>query len=105
MLHRVSELAGPHEYSNEPSGLNDLASQGGFYFMELVKWGICGNESCNDYVCAAEILGALLSIAIIWVMTGVFIYLAVLRIIHQDFVIKADTMMIVAAIGVVFNIV
>jgi hypothetical protein len=37
MLHRVSELAGPHEYSNEPSGLNDLASQGGFYFMELVK--------------------------------------------------------------------
>jgi Co/Zn/Cd efflux system component len=47
----------------------------------------------------------LLSIAIIWVMTGVFIYLAVLRIIHQDFVIKADTMMIVAAIGVVFNIV
>jgi Co/Zn/Cd efflux system component len=38
-------------------------------------------------------------------MTGVFIYLAVLRFIHQDFNIKADTMMIVAAIGVAINIV
>jgi Co/Zn/Cd efflux system component len=55
--------------------------------------------------CAAEILGALLSIAIIWVMTGVFIYLAFRRVIHQDFDINADTMMIVAAIGVVINVV
>ncbi|XP_069703707.1 proton-coupled zinc antiporter SLC30A2-like [Periplaneta americana] len=53
----------------------------------------------------AEILGALLSITIIWVMTGGFVYLAVLRVVHQDFTIKADTMMVVAAIGVVINIV
>jgi len=38
-------------------------------------------------------------------MTGVFIYLALLRIIRQDFNINADTMMIVAAIGVVINVV
>jgi len=38
-------------------------------------------------------------------MTGVFIYLALLRIIHQDFDINADMMMIVAAIGVVINVV
>ncbi|KAJ9586284.1 hypothetical protein L9F63_020078 [Diploptera punctata] len=53
----------------------------------------------------AEILGALLSVALIWMLTGVFVYLAVLRVIHQDFNIEADTMMIVAAIGVVINIV
>lgn len=53
----------------------------------------------------AEILGALLSIAMIWMMTGLFVYLAVVRVIHQDFTIQADTMMIVAAIGVVINIV
>jgi len=38
-------------------------------------------------------------------MTGVFIYLALLRIIRQDFDINADMMMIVAAIGVVINVV
>jgi Co/Zn/Cd efflux system component len=38
-------------------------------------------------------------------MTGVFVYLALLRIIHQDFDINADMMMIVAAIGVVINVV
>jgi Co/Zn/Cd efflux system component len=38
-------------------------------------------------------------------MTGVFIYLALLRNIHQDFDINAATMMIVAAIGVVINVV
>lgn len=51
-----------------------------------------------------EILGALSSILIIWVLTGVFVYLAVLRTIHQDFVIEPDTMMIVAALGIVINI-
>jgi len=38
-------------------------------------------------------------------MTGVFIYIALLRIIHHDFDINADTMMIVAALGIVINMV
>jgi len=46
----------------------------------------------------------MMSIFIIWILTGVFVYLAVLRVIHQDFVIEPDTMMIVAALGIVVNI-
>ncbi|KAG8228844.1 hypothetical protein J437_LFUL008340 [Ladona fulva] len=52
----------------------------------------------------AEVLGALISIAIIWVLTGVCVYAAVIRVRHQDFEIEADTMMIVSALGIVINI-
>ncbi|XP_046399698.1 zinc transporter 2-like [Ischnura elegans] len=52
----------------------------------------------------AEVLGALVSITIIWVLTGVCVFLAVLRIRHQDFEIEADTMMIVSALGIIINI-
>ncbi|XP_071942253.1 proton-coupled zinc antiporter SLC30A2-like [Antedon mediterranea] len=53
----------------------------------------------------AEVLGAVLSILIIWVLTGVLLYLAVLRFIHNDFEIDADVMLITAGCGVFLNIV
>ncbi|XP_048513851.1 zinc transporter 2-like [Athalia rosae] len=53
----------------------------------------------------AEILGALLSVAIIWVLTGIFIYISVLRLLQNDFEINADTMMLVAGIGIIINII
>ncbi|KAF4526080.1 hypothetical protein B566_EDAN007573 [Ephemera danica] len=62
------------------------------------------NKSLQFGYHRAEILGALSSICIIWVLTGVFVYLAVLRVLHQDFIIEPDTMMIVSALGVVINI-
>ena len=40
----------------------------------------------------------------IWILTGVLIYLAIDRIIHQEYDIDADTMIIVSGIGVVMNI-
>ncbi|XP_046639144.1 zinc transporter 2-like isoform X1 [Daphnia pulicaria] len=52
----------------------------------------------------AEILGALFSVLVIWILTGVLIYLAIDRIIHQDYDIDANTMIIVSSIGVVMNI-
>ncbi|CAD5225897.1 unnamed protein product [Bursaphelenchus okinawaensis] len=52
-----------------------------------------------------EVLGALTSILIIWVLTGVLIYMAVERILTNDLEVEADTMMITAGIGVIFNIV
>ncbi|XP_071446212.1 proton-coupled zinc antiporter SLC30A2-like [Hetaerina americana] len=52
----------------------------------------------------AEVLGALVSISIIWVLTGICVFLAVVRIKHQDFEIEADTMMIVSALGIIINI-
>jgi hypothetical protein len=54
--------------------------------------------------CDLEILGALFSVLVIWILTGVLIYLAIDRIIHQDYDIDANTMIIVSSIGVVMNI-
>uniref|UniRef100_A0A1I7S2T8 Zinc transporter n=2 Tax=Bursaphelenchus xylophilus TaxID=6326 RepID=A0A1I7S2T8_BURXY len=52
-----------------------------------------------------EVLGALTSILIIWILTGVLIYMAIERILTNDLEVEADTMMITAGIGVVFNMV
>ncbi|KAI1713764.1 cation efflux family domain-containing protein [Ditylenchus destructor] len=52
----------------------------------------------------AEVLGALISVLIIWALTGVLIYLAVMRIIHRNYVIEPNMMMITAGVGVGFNI-
>ncbi|KAJ7390026.1 hypothetical protein OS493_027550 [Desmophyllum pertusum] len=52
----------------------------------------------------AEVLGALVSVLIIWVLTGVLVYLAIQRVITQDFTINADIMLITAGIGLGVNI-
>lgn len=52
----------------------------------------------------AEVLGALVSVLIIWVLTGVLVYLAVQRVITRDFDINADIMLITAGIGLGVNI-
>lgn len=52
----------------------------------------------------AEILGASMSVLIIWILTGVLLYMAVDRLVHPDYDIDADAMIIVSVIGVVMNI-
>lgn len=51
-----------------------------------------------------EVIGALLSIFGIWALTAVLVLMSVQRIIAEDFEIDADTMIIVAVLGVVMNI-
>lgn len=51
-----------------------------------------------------EVLGAVVSVLIIWVITGILVYAAVQRVISMDFEVEADTMIIVAGLGVVINI-
>merc|ERR1711936_1497844 len=41
----------------------------------------------------------------IWVVTGILFYLAVLRVINQDFEIEGTTMLITSGLGVVVNII
>lgn len=53
----------------------------------------------------SEVLGALLSTMVIWILTAVLVYLAILRIINDDFEIEPIAMVATAACGVVFNIV
>ena len=43
--------------------------------------------------------------ALIWVITGILVYMAILRVIHQDFEIKADIMLIISGIGIGVNII
>ncbi|XP_078378655.1 proton-coupled zinc antiporter SLC30A2-like isoform X3 [Oculina patagonica] len=52
----------------------------------------------------AEVLGALVSVLIIWVLTGILVYLAIQRVITQDFEIDADIMLITAGVGLGVNI-
>ncbi|NXK75224.1 ZNT2 protein, partial [Amazona guildingii] len=52
-----------------------------------------------------EILGALLSVLSIWVVTGVLVYLAVQRLVSDDYDIEGGVMLITSACAVAINIV
>ncbi|NXQ45434.1 ZNT8 protein, partial [Catharus fuscescens] len=51
-----------------------------------------------------EILGALMSMIIVWMVTGVLIYLACMRLLHSDYDIDATVMLITSACAVLTNI-
>jgi zinc transporter 2 len=52
-----------------------------------------------------EVMGAILSVLIIWVLTGVLVYEAIERIVKGNHKVNANIMLIVAACGVGVNIV
>ncbi|NWZ22897.1 ZNT8 protein, partial [Asarcornis scutulata] len=51
-----------------------------------------------------EILGALMSMVIIWMVTGVLTYLASMRLLHPDYDIDATVMLITSACAMLANI-
>lgn len=52
-----------------------------------------------------EILGALVSIQLIWLLTGILVYAAIFRIIHQTGEVEGWLMFAVAAFGLIMNII
>ena len=52
----------------------------------------------------SEVVGAVISVLIIWLVTGVLVYEAVLRIINKDKSIDADVMLITACLSVFVNV-
>lgn len=58
----------------------------------------------NTATFITEVLGAVISVLIIWVITGILVYAAIQRVISMDFEVEGDTMIIVSALGVVINI-
>lgn len=60
--------------------------------------------SLSLFLINAEILGALLSVFTIWLVTGVLVYLAVERLISDDYTIEGDIMLITSGCAVVANI-
>ncbi|CAD5125838.1 DgyrCDS14038 [Dimorphilus gyrociliatus] len=53
----------------------------------------------------AEVVGALISVLIIWLITGILIYEGVQRIINRNYELKPLWMLITAIVGVIFNLV
>ncbi|XP_041974775.1 zinc transporter 2-like isoform X2 [Aricia agestis] len=53
----------------------------------------------------AEVIGALTSVLLIWVVTGVLVYMAIQRVIYKQFEIDATVMLITSAVGVAVNLV
>ena len=52
----------------------------------------------------AEVVGALISVLLIWVVTAVLVGLAIQRVRNPVYKIEGMTMVITASVGVVFNI-
>jgi zinc transporter 2 len=52
----------------------------------------------------AEVIGALASVLLVWVVTVILVVLAVLRIRNATYVIEPTTMLVTSLVGVVFNI-
>lgn len=52
----------------------------------------------------AEVMGALMSVLSIWVITAILVYLAVMRIVNNEYEIDAIYMLITASVGVLANI-
>ncbi|XP_015179243.1 PREDICTED: zinc transporter 2-like isoform X2 [Polistes dominula] len=53
----------------------------------------------------AEVIGALTSVLLIWVVTGILFYLAIERIINKNFELDVTVMLITSAVGVAVNLV
>ena len=53
----------------------------------------------------AEVIGALITVLIIWFVTGVLLYLACQRLVSGDFQVDPNPMIAVASCAVIFNII
>ena len=53
----------------------------------------------------AEVIGALASILLIWVLTGILCYMAYVRIVEDTFEVDAEIMLITSSIGVGVNLI
>jgi solute carrier family 30 (zinc transporter), member 2 len=52
----------------------------------------------------AEVIGALVSVLMIWVVTAVLVYVAILRTISLDFELNSTMMLISSGIGILVNV-
>ncbi|XP_049533229.1 zinc transporter 2 [Anopheles darlingi] len=53
----------------------------------------------------AEVLGALISVLMIWVVTAILFYMAVLRTISRDFELDGEVMLITSGLGILVNVI
>jgi len=53
----------------------------------------------------AEVLGALVSVLMIWVITGILVYIAIQRIVSKNYEVDGEIMLITASVGVGVNLI
>nr|AKN21628.1 slc30a-8 [Schmidtea mediterranea] len=53
----------------------------------------------------AEVVGALVSVLMIWVVTGILVYLAVMRVVSMEFKIEGGIMLITSIAGIIINLI
>lgn len=53
----------------------------------------------------AEVIGALVSVLMIWVVTAVLVYMAVLRTLSLDFELDSGIMLLSSGFGILVNVV
>ncbi|XP_070497401.1 proton-coupled zinc antiporter SLC30A2-like [Chironomus tepperi] len=84
--------------------LADLAS----FMISLLALYIANRKSTKRMSFGfhrAEVIGALTSVLMIWIVTAVLVYMAVLRTIHHDFEINSVIMLISSGFGILVNII
>ena len=106
----IAEIVGgilAHSISIQTDAAHMAADIAGFFFsiMAIYISGKAPTRRMSFGYYRSEVLGALLSTMVIWVLTAVLVYLAILRIINDDFEIEPIAMVATASCGVVFNIV
>jgi zinc transporter 2 len=78
------------------------------FFFSIMAIYISGKKASKRMTFGyyrSEVIGALASILVIWTLTGILVYLAILRVISQDFEINSIAMVVTASCGVLFNII
>lgn len=83
--------------------LTDLAS----FLISLFSLWLSSRPASKKYNFGwhrAEVVGALTSVLMIWVITGILVYIAIQRLIHKEYEIDATIMLITAGVGVLVNI-
>lgn len=78
------------------------------FFISLTAIWIAGRKSTTKFSFGwyrAEVIGAICSVLIIWVITAILVYFAIIRVIYLDFEVDARIMVITALVAIVFNII
>lgn len=73
----------------------------GFMSVHVETTGV---SAVSCFVVLAEVLSAIISVLLVYVLTGFLLYEAVQRTVHMDYSINGDVMLITAAVGVAVNL-
>lgn len=87
-----------------------ISLEGRIYKLEAVQYLVCmkyNNHSTNIFFLIfflPEVLSAMISVLLVYILMGFLLYEAVQRTIHMKYEINGDIMLITAAIGVAVNV-